>query len=144
MQVMRNTRHDTVTLTGEIGGLLLAAPALYFPNWFPSWMLWVSLMLLASVWCWRRVRLNQWHAPTPADWPLYFLFAVMLPLAVWAAPPTLRAEYALPARSHSPLEFLSFLCGSHLQQPATGCAAHFRLGLFRRSGRARVAGPVGD
>lgn len=84
------------TLAGELLCLLLAAPALYFPNWFPVWAPWTSLALLAGGWLWRRWRLGVWLARTPADWPLFFLFGVMLPVSLWAAPPGLREEYSIP------------------------------------------------
>jgi putative inorganic carbon (hco3(-)) transporter len=143
MKFMRSTRHETVTLAGEIGGLLLAAPALYFPNWFPSWMLWVSLMLLASLWCWRRVRLNLWHAPTPADWPLFFLFAVMLPLAVWAAPPTLRAEYALPRASILLWNFCLFYAVVTYSSLLPGALRIFTWGFFGAAGALALLAPLG-
>lgn len=84
------------TFLGELFCLLLAAPALYFPNWFPSWAPWASLALLGAGWLWRWRRLGQWWTATPADWPLFLLFAVLLPIAVWAAPPILRDQYAIP------------------------------------------------
>ena len=35
-----------MALAGELLLLLLAAPALYFPNWLPTWASWVALALL--------------------------------------------------------------------------------------------------
>ena len=93
---MRKPAWFDLTLAGELLLLLLAAPALYFPNWLPTWAPWVALALLGIGWLWRRGRLGHWLVRTPADWPMFFLFAVMLPVAVWAAPEPLRAQYAIP------------------------------------------------
>jgi putative inorganic carbon (hco3(-)) transporter len=76
--------------------LLLAAPLLYFPARFGEAGLIFGIGLLAAGWLWRRVRLGYWLQRTPADWPIFFLFFVMLPVAVWAAPDPLRQEYAIP------------------------------------------------
>ena len=93
---MRKPGWFDLTLAGELLLLLLAAPALYFPNWFPTWAPWLSLALLGGGWLWRRWRLGRWLVRTPADWPMFFLFGVMLPVAVWVAPDPLREQYALP------------------------------------------------
>ena len=76
--------------------LLAAAPALYFPHWFPAWAVPLSLALLAAGWLYRRRALGVWLVRTPADWPLALLFLVMLPLAVYVAPADLRTSHALP------------------------------------------------
>ena len=96
MYFMYKNARFNLTLIGELLCLLLAAPALYFPNWFPTWTPWVSLALLGISWLWRSARLGCWLVRTPADWPMFFLFAVMLPVAVWAAPEPLRAQYSFP------------------------------------------------
>jgi len=93
---MRKPAWLDLAFLGESLCLLLATPALYFPNWFPVWASWVSLAVLGAGWVWRRWRLGRWMVRTPADWPLFFLFAVMLPVAVWAAPEPLRSQYAMP------------------------------------------------
>lgn len=74
----------------------LSAPLLYFPERFPYWSLWLGFVLLATGWLWRYVRLGRWFISTPADWAIFLLFGVMLPIAVWAAPEALRQEYAWP------------------------------------------------
>jgi putative inorganic carbon (HCO3(-)) transporter len=76
--------------------LVAAAPALYFPHWFPFWAVPLSLALLAAGWLHRKRRLGVWLVRTPADWPLFFLFLVMLPVAVWVTPDELRTSVALP------------------------------------------------
>ena len=93
---MRKPAWFDPTLAGELVCLLLAAPALYFPNWFPAWAPWLALALLGGGWLWRRWRLGIWLVRTPADWPMFFLFGVMLPVAVWAAPDPLRDQYSIP------------------------------------------------
>ncbi len=84
------------TLFIELFVLLLAAPALLQPGSFPEWAPAASLGLLALTWVWRRWRLGVWWAATPIDLPLFFLFLVMLPVALWAAPPSLRLLYSIP------------------------------------------------
>ncbi len=73
----------------------VAAPILLFPTHFPAPLLWVALALVAASWPVRRIQTGRWHLPTVADWPLLLLF-VMLPVAIWAAPPPLRTAYAWP------------------------------------------------
>lgn len=80
----------------EVLLLALAAPALYFPGRFPAWAAYASFGLLAAGWLWRRFTLGIWFRRTPADWPLFFLFLVMLPVSLWAAPGPLREEYSIP------------------------------------------------
>lgn len=82
------------TLMGELLCLLLAAPALFFARSAPAWAPWVALGLLGASWLWRRWQLGVWLARTPADWPIFFLFGVMLPVSLWAAPDPLRVQYS--------------------------------------------------
>lgn len=76
--------------------LICAAPALYVPGAFPPLAIVVSLSLLGFGWVWRRWTLGYWMRRTPADWPLFFLFVIMLPISLWAAPAPLREEYSIP------------------------------------------------
>jgi hypothetical protein len=85
-----------VTLVVELVLLAIAAPALYFPQWFPDWAPYIGLLALTAGWVWRRWWLGVWYVPTPADWPILFLFAVMLPVSLWAAPGPLREQYSIP------------------------------------------------
>lgn len=84
------------TLFVELALLAVTAPILYFPHRFTEELLASAICLLAAGWVWRRWRIGRWYRPTPADWPIFFLFVVMLPIAVWAAPGPLREEYAIP------------------------------------------------
>ena len=93
---MRVNRRIDPTFAVELLLLALAAPALYFPGWFPAWAPYAAFGALVAGWVWRRWRLGVWYAPTPADWPIFFLFAVMLPVALWAAPGPLRQQYSIP------------------------------------------------
>ena len=93
---MRVKRWIDPNLAVELLLLALAAPALYFPGWFPAWAPYAAFGALVAGWAWRRWRLGIWYAPTPADWPIFFLFGVMLPVAVWAAPGPLREQYSIP------------------------------------------------
>jgi len=76
--------------------LAITAPILYFPSRFTSVELAFTIGMLAGGWLWRRFAIGIWFRRTPADWPIFFLFAVMLPISVWAAPGPLREEYAIP------------------------------------------------
>lgn len=76
--------------------LALTAPVLYFPGRFESQEIAVAVGILAAGWVWRRLTIGVWFRRTPADWPLFFLFLVMLPVSVWAAPGPLREEYSIP------------------------------------------------
>jgi O-antigen ligase len=93
---MRENSQLDLAMIGESVCLLLAFPVLYFPHWFPAWGIWPALLLLIASWIWRRWRLGIWLMRTPVDWPMFFLFMIMLPIAVWAAPPDLREKYSLP------------------------------------------------
>ena len=85
-----------VVLVTELFVLLITAPILYLPQRFaPEAVVFASALLLL-LWPWRRLRLGVWCARTPADWPVFLLFVVMLPVALWAAPSPLREEYAIP------------------------------------------------
>jgi len=80
----------------ELFLLFLAAPFIYLPERFPSSVITLALLLAASTWLWRRWRLHQWLERSPAEWPLFFLFGIMLPVAVAVAPAPLRQLYAIP------------------------------------------------
>ena len=80
----------------ELVLLALTAPVLYFPGRFEAQEIAVAVGILAAGWVWRRFTIGVWLRRTPADWPLFFLFLVMLPISVWAAPGPLREQYALP------------------------------------------------
>jgi len=93
---MSHRRGVSRTLIGELVVLLIAAPPIFFANWFPVWAPYVGVLVLAGGWVWRRLRMGRWWVSTPADWPLWFLFGVMLPVSVLVAPGPLREQYALP------------------------------------------------
>jgi len=76
--------------------LAVTAPLLYFPDRFEPYEVAFGLGLLAMGWGWRRLMLGVWYQRTPADWAIFFLFLVMLPVAIWAAPDSLRQQYAIP------------------------------------------------
>lgn len=76
--------------------LALTAPVLYFPGRFPTIAIPVAIALLVAGWFWRRWHVGVWFRRTPADWPLFFLFLVMLPISIWAAPEPLREQYSIP------------------------------------------------
>lgn len=76
--------------------LAVTAPILYFPSRFSSGELAFTIGLLTLGWVWRRFTIGVWFRRTPADWPLFFLFLVMLPISVWAAPGPLREQYSIP------------------------------------------------
>jgi O-antigen ligase len=84
------------TFAIEVLLLVLAAPFLYFAGRFGEAGVIFAVGLLAAGWLWRRIRLGYWLQRTPADWPIFFLFFVMLPIAVWAAPQPLRVQYSWP------------------------------------------------
>lgn len=96
-------------LVVELAILAFTAPLLYFPEFVQpqvaklcrcdaDWMVGVAVALLALLWPLRRWLMGQWAAPLPRSVPvaLWFWFLVMLPVAVWAAPPLLREQYAWP------------------------------------------------
>lgn len=76
--------------------LALTAPVLYFPGRFEAQEIVVAIGILAASWLWRRLTIGVWFRRTPADWPIFFLFLIMLPVSVWAAPGPLREEYSIP------------------------------------------------
>ena len=76
--------------------LALTAPVLYFPGRFPELAIPAAIGILAAGWLWRRWTIGVWFRRTPADWPIFFLFLVMLPISIWAAPGPLREEYSIP------------------------------------------------
>ena len=80
----------------DVALLLLCAPLLYFPGYFPDWGPMAALGGLIVGLVWRRWRLGIWFQRTPIDWPLFFLMVVMLPISLWAAPAPMREEYSMP------------------------------------------------
>lgn len=93
----------------EFALLAISAPMLYFPERVQSqvanvcncevgWLTWVGFVLLALLWPLRRWLTGGWAAPVamPVAWALWFWFLVMLPVAIWAAPPPLREQYSWP------------------------------------------------
>ena len=100
----------------ELAILALTAPLLYFPDRVLSqvtkvcgcdagWLVPGAVALLALLWPLRRWLTGQWAASLSArprwlaqltSWVLWFWFLVMLPVAIWAAPPPLRLEYSWP------------------------------------------------
>lgn len=76
--------------------LAITAPILYFPGRFGTTEIAFAVGLLALGWLWRRLMIGVWYQRTPADWPIFFLFFVMLPISLWAAPGPLREEYSIP------------------------------------------------
>lgn len=75
--------------------LAMAAPVLYFPDRFGVGVIAFAIGLLALGWVWRQLKVAVWYR-TPVDWPIFFLFLVMLPMSVWVAPSPLREEYSIP------------------------------------------------
>lgn len=73
---------------------------------------------------------------------MFFLFAVMLPVAVWACRSRCALEYAIP-RARSGLELLPLLHRGVSRQPAPGGAAGLHLGLHWRHRRDRAVAPLG-
>ncbi len=94
---MANLRRwwDT-TFAVELLLLAVTAPILYFPSRFGTTEIAFAVGLLALGWVWRRLMIGVWYQRTPADWAIFFLFFVMLPVSIWASPGPLRAEYAWP------------------------------------------------
>ena len=80
----------------ELVLLALTAPLFYFSARFPDWVPFVAFAVLAAGWLWRKLTIGIWLRRTPADWPLFFLLLVMLPVSVWAAPQPLRLEVSIP------------------------------------------------
>jgi putative inorganic carbon (HCO3(-)) transporter len=91
----------------ELTLLAIAAPLLYFPDRVQTqvakvcgceagWIVPLGLMLLVLLWPVRRWLTGQWVGRMPVAWALWFWFLVMLPVAVWVAPPPLREQYSWP------------------------------------------------
>lgn len=93
---MHLRRYWDTPLFVELLLLAITAPVLYFPGRFEGQDLIGAVGILAAGWVWRRLIIGIWYRRTPADWPLFFLLLVMLPIALWAAPGPLRQEYAIP------------------------------------------------
>ncbi|MBX3053010.1 MAG: O-antigen ligase family protein [Caldilineaceae bacterium] len=93
---MNLRRYWDIPLFVELLLLAITAPVLYFPSRFSGGELAGAIGILAMGWVWRRLTIGVWFRRTPADWPLFFLFLVMLPVAVWAAPGPLREQYSIP------------------------------------------------
>ncbi len=93
---MKLSRWWDTTFAIELLLLALTLPFLYFPERFPNWTASASIGILLAGWVWRRWRLGVWFQRTPADWPIFFLFLVMLPISLWAAPEPLRVQYSIP------------------------------------------------
>jgi O-antigen ligase len=85
-----------ITFFVELLLLAITAPILYFPGRFGSTEIAFAVGLLSVGWIWRRLMIGIWYQRTPADWPIFFLFLVMLPISLWAAPGPLREEYSIP------------------------------------------------
>lgn len=94
--MMQQLRDPPSAFVVELLLLALAAPALYFPARFPSWIVWSALGMLAAGWVWRRITLGFWLKRTPIDGPLFLLFLVLLPIAIWVPNEALRSLYSLP------------------------------------------------
>lgn len=95
-QRMNLRRYWDTPLFVELLLLAVTAPILYFPSRFSSGEIAFTIGLLALGWVWRRFTIGVWFRRTPADWPIFFLFLVMLPISVWAAPGPLREQYSIP------------------------------------------------
>ena len=78
------------TFAVELLLLAVTAPLLYFPGRFEATEIAFAVGLLGLGWVWRRLMIGIWYQRTPADWAIFFLFFVMLPVSVWAAPGPLR------------------------------------------------------
>lgn len=84
------------TFAVELLLLAVAAPILYFPDRFESAEIAFAIGLLGLGWIWRRLMIGVWYQRTPADWAIFFLFFMMLPVSLWAAPGPLREQYSIP------------------------------------------------
>lgn len=93
---MHLRRYWDTPLFVELLLLAITAPVLYFPGRFEGQDLFGAVGILAAGWVWRRLTIGIWYRRTPADWPLFFLLLVLLPIALWTAPDPLRQEYAIP------------------------------------------------
>ena len=92
-----------------------------FPAIFPVGYPARALGLFAVGWIWRHQQLGIWFCHTPANWPLFLLLLVMLPISLWAAPTTFREQYSIP-RLYSALGLLSIYDSYHIQQPLSRVA----------------------
>ncbi len=93
---MNLRRYWDLPLFVELILLAVTAPVLYFPDRFSGGELAATVGILAMGWVWRRFTIGVWFRRTPADSPIFFLFLVMLPISIWAAPGPLRDEYSIP------------------------------------------------
>jgi len=140
---MSHRRGVSRTLIGELVALLIAAPPIFFANWFPGWAPYLGLALLAGSWLWRRVRMGRWWVSTPADWPLWFLFGVMLPVSVLVAPDPLREQYSL---SRALIMVWNFSLFSTVAVHASTRRSSFRLltyGLLIAGAAITLLAPLG-
>jgi O-antigen ligase len=94
---MQQRKHnDSTSLFVELGFLFGTAPVFLFAARFPGWLLVCAFAALIGVWIWRKMRLGVFFAATPIDIPLFFLFALLLPLSIWVSPTTLRIPVSVP------------------------------------------------
>lgn len=80
----------------ELVILAITGPILYLSSRAGWLAVLFALIALAAGWFWRRVQVGVWYQSTPTDWPVAWLFLVMLPIAVWVAPDSLRGQGAWP------------------------------------------------
>jgi O-antigen ligase len=88
-------RRFIISLPADLVLLTLAAPIVLFSTRAPGVATAGVLVMIVASWPVRRWQTERWHLPIPADWPMLAL-AALLPVAIWAAPPSLRSVYAWP------------------------------------------------
>jgi len=93
---MNLRRYWDIPLFVELILLAITAPILYFPSRFSDGEIVGTIGILAMGWLWRRFTIGIWFRRIPADWPIFFLFIIMLPISIWAAPGPLREQYSTP------------------------------------------------